>query len=73
MRMNIIIALKKNPIYMEYISKNPQWFKYLNRDPSSFEVFEMQVKKAYKLRFSDKLENVTEQISLIADIMDILN
>ena len=55
MTLDVQFKLKSNPLFIKYLHENSYWYKILNRDPDMFNVFVEEVKKNYKLRTSDKI------------------
>ena len=67
MDFKIKLFLDSNPNYKNYLRSNSYWYKTLIRDPSSFNLFINEVKEKYKLRTTDKINNVSKLINLIGD------
>lgn len=72
MTLNLQFKIKNNPNYIKYLHDNSYWYKLLNRNPSYFQQFENDVKVAYKLRASDKLEKTMETIELLQGLFSTL-
>ena len=72
MDTKIKILLDSNPNYKEYIRNNSYWYKTLNRNPDMINVFLEEVKEKYKLRASDKIDNLIDKIDMVNKFMDIL-
>ncbi len=72
MDTRIKIAIDSNPNYKEYLRTNSYWYKNLNRDPNSFNVFIEEVKEKYKLRTSDKINDVMDKIDMVSKFIDVL-
>lgn len=72
MKTNIKILLDSNPVYKEYIRTNSYWYKILNRNPEKIDIFINEVKEKYKLRFSDKINDVIDKIDMINRFISIL-
>lgn len=68
MTLDIQFKIKNNPNYLKYLHENSYWYKALNRNPNVFPTFEEEVKTAYKLRASDKLEKTIETIELLQNL-----
>ncbi len=72
MDLYTINYVKSNPHIYNYLRENSTWYKLLNRDPSTLKVLEERAKEKYKLRLSDRLEKISNNISLISSFMDVL-
>ena len=70
MTLDIQFKLKSNPNYIKYLRENSYWYKILTRDPSMFKEFISEVKKNYKLRPIDKIEDAISTIEMISTIMN---
>lgn len=73
MRVEVLLKLKENPLYTKYIRENSNWYKILNRNPNLVDDMIKEMKEKYKLRFSDKVENVSNMASLVTNFINIIN
>ena len=73
MTLDTQFKLKSNPLYIKYLHENSHWYKTLNRDPEMFNKFVEELKVNYKLRTSDKLDNVLSTFEMISSIVSALN
>ena len=69
MKIETIIKLKSNPLYIKYLRENSQWYKILNRYPNSIYDFIEQVKKDYQLRPVDKITKMVEYLDFFQSIV----
>lgn len=67
------IKIKNNPYLYRYLRDNSSWYKALNRDPNSIKQMEIEMKKAYKLNLTDRIDNISGKIELIRSFMDIMS
>ena len=69
METRIKILLDSNPLYKEYIRNNSYWYKILYRNPELIREFIEEVKDKYKLRFTDKVNNldITKKLEVIKE------
>lgn len=67
---SIYVKLKEKPALLEYLKQNSDWIKPLIRNPNSINDFEKFIKEKYHLRFSDKANDLLENIDLISTILD---
>ncbi len=67
------IRIKNNPYLYRYLRDNSSWYKNLNRNPNSIKQMEIEMKRAYKLNLSDRIDNFSQKIEMIRSFMDILS
>ena len=56
----IKIIIDSNPDYKRYLRTNSYWYKILNRNPFLIDDFIREVKEKYKLRTTDKINDIME-------------
>lgn len=66
------IKIKNNPYLYRYLRDNSSWYKTLNRNPNAIKDMETEMKQAYKLNLSDKIDDISKKIEMIRTFMDIL-
>lgn len=64
--------IKNNPIVYNYLRENSYLYKELNRNPLFLKKVEDMARERYKLRMSDRLEKISDNINLISSFMDVL-
>ena len=64
--------LKNNPKMYEILKQNSYYIKLLNRDPNFYKTFLRDMKEKYKLRPTDKMNEVIDNIDLISNILETL-
>lgn len=72
MSLDIQYRIKNNPNYTKFLRENSHWYKYLNRSGEYFTQFEEEVKTAYKLRPSDRIERVLDTFDMIQTLLSTL-
>ena len=72
MKLDIQFKLKSNPLFIKYLHENSYWYKILNREPDMFDAFIEEVKKNYKLRASDKINEALNTFEMISSIFSTL-
>lgn len=72
METRIKILLDNNYTYKRYLHYNSYWYKILNRNPDMIDEFIKEVKEKYKLRMSDKINNVMDKIQMVSKFIDVL-
>lgn len=73
--MNIAtqVKIRNNPYLYRYLRDNSSWYKLLNRHPEAINQLEEEMKTAYKLNPSDKIDQLSKRIEMLRTFMDILN
>ncbi len=71
MTLDIIFKINSNDNLHRYLRENSYWYKLLNRNPKLINKMEEDMKKAYKLTFEDKVNDITTKINLIKGFMDL--
>ena len=72
MSLEVIVKLKNNPLFIKYLHENSYWYKILNRDPFMFDKFTEEVRKNYKLRTTDKINDALSTFEMITSIFTTL-
>ena len=72
MTLDIQFKLKSNPLFIKYLHENSYWYKILNREPNMFNEFVNEVKKNYKLRTSDRINEAFNTFEMITTIFGAL-
>lgn len=72
MNVETQIKIRNNPYLYQYLRDNSSWYKALNRDPNSIKQMEVEMKNAYKLNLTDKIETLNQKIEMVRTFIDIL-
>ena len=72
MQVETLLKVKSNPNLYRYLRENSYWYKYLNRSPLSLKEMEEEMKEKYRLRPTDRLENVSNTIKMIESFLEIM-
>jgi len=72
MTLDVQFKLKSNPLFIKYLHENSYWYKLLNRDPEMFDEFINEVKKNYKLRTSDRINEALNTFEMLSSIFSSL-
>ena len=72
MTLDVQFKLKSNPLFIKYLHENSYWYKMFNRDPDMFNSFVEEVKKNYKLRTSDRINEALSTFEMISTIFSSL-
>jgi len=68
MKQLLLEQIKKDKM-LDYLKQNSHYIKELNRNPEFYKEFKKIIKEKYKLRITDKLSNVVNDIELISNII----
>lgn len=68
--MNSIVKEILGEKYLKYLRENSMWYKELNRDSENVSLFISEMKKKYKLRTIDKVDNFVDSVDLVVKIMN---
>lgn len=69
MKKEVLDKLNNDKRYLKYLRENSNYYKLLNRDSNNYDKFIKDMKKKYKLRTIDKVDNVVDSIDLITKII----
>lgn len=72
MRIDIQMKLEQDKKMMGYLKLNSEWYKYLNRNPLNYEKFVKTMKEQYKIRTTDKISEVVDNMDLVSNILNVL-
>jgi len=72
MTLDIQFKLHSNPNYIKYIRENSIWYKILNRNPEMFNSFVEEMKEKYRLRPSDKFNDVVSRLEMVSSLIGAL-
>jgi len=72
MKLDLQFKLKSNPLFIKYLHENSYWYKILNRDPEMFNEFVSEVRRNYKLRPTDRLNEAINTFEMITGIFSAL-
>lgn len=72
MQVAALLELKKDPKMWELFKLNSYWYKDLNRNPALVKNYKEAMKTKYKLRTTDKISSVIDNIDLISNVISAL-
>lgn len=64
--------VKRDPNLYQYLRENSYWYKYLNRDSAYYKQFLDDMKDKYKLKPTDKLNKIMDNIEMVRTFLDVL-
>ena len=56
----------------QFLRENSYWYKYLNRSNTYLKPFISDMKDKYKLKTTDKINKLTNNISMVRTFLDVL-
>ena len=72
MDTKIKIIIDSNPDYKRYLRANSYWYKILNRNPFLIDDFIREVKEKYKLKTTDKINDLMDKIDMVSKFINVL-
>lgn len=72
MKQIVLEQINKDKM-LEYLKQNSNYIKELNRNPEYYKEFKKIIKEKYKLRLTDKISEVVNDIELISNIISTIN
>ena len=72
MNLNLQYKIKQDPRQLQFLRENSYWYKYLNRSESYYKDFINDMKDKYKLKPTDKLNKMMENIEMFRTFLDVL-
>lgn len=72
MTLDTQFKIKNNPNYIRYLHENSYWYKILNRNPFLIDDFIREVKEKYKLRTTDKINDIMDKIDMVSKFINVL-
>lgn len=72
MTLELQYQLKTNPNYIKFLREYSYWYKLLNRNPLYFKEFVEDMKDKYKLKPTDKLNKMLDNINMLQTFLDVL-
>ena len=72
MRIDLQYKIMSEPREKQFLKENSYWYKYLNRSNDNYKYFIEDMKDKYKLKPSDKINKMAENIEMINSFLDVL-
>ena len=72
MNLNLQYKIKQDPRQLRFLRENSYWYKYLNRSEAYYKDFIDDMKDKYKLKPTDKLNKMMENIEMFRSFLDVL-
>ena len=72
MNLNLQYKIYQDPKQHQFLRENSYWYKYLNRSESYYKDFINDMKDKYKLKPTDKINKMVDNINMISSFLDVL-
>ena len=72
MQLDILMNINSDPKQKQFLRENSYWYKYLNRDSRYYKDFIVDMKQKYKLTTADKINKLSDNISMFRSFLDVL-
>lgn len=72
MNLNLQYKIKQDPRQLSFLRENSYWYKYLNRSEKYYKDFIDDMKDKYKLKPTDRLNKMMENIEMFRTFLDVL-
>lgn len=72
MQLELQAQLHKDVKMARFLKENSYWYKELNRNPDNYKKFVSDMKVKYKLRTTDKISSMIDNIDLIGTVLQTL-
>lgn len=72
MNLSLQYKIMQDPRQLRFLRENSYWYKYLNRSESYYKAFIDDMKDKYKLRPTDRLNKMMDNIEMFRTFLDVL-
>ena len=72
MNLNIQMKINSDTNQLKYLREYSYWYKYLNRSEAYYKDFIKAMKETYKLKPSDKLNQIVDNINMFKAFLEVL-
>ena len=72
MDLNTQYKIFNNSLLHRYLRENSNWYKILNRNPLLLDDMIQEMKDKYKLNTSDKIEKISDKLTMVESLLDVL-
>ena len=72
MSLELQYRINSDPRLKQFLRENSYWYKYLNRSNTYLKPFISDMKVKYKLKTTDKINKLTNNISMVRTFLDVL-
>ena len=72
MNLSLQYKINQDPRQKQFLREYSYWYKYLNRSESYYKDFINDMKDKYKLKPTDRLNKMMDNINLFSSFLDVL-
>ena len=72
MNLNLQYRINQDPKLKQFLRENSYWYKYLNRNELYYKDFIEDMKVQYKLKPTDKINKMIDNMNMISSFLDVL-
>ena len=72
MKLDILMKINQDPRQKTFLRENSHWYKYLNRNEHYYKDFINDMKDKYKLKPTDKINKMIDNINMINTFLEVL-
>ena len=72
MNLSLQYKINQDPRLKQFLRENSYWYKYLNRNELYYKEFIEDMKDKYKLKPTDRLNKMIDDINLFSSFLDVL-
>lgn len=72
MNLSLQYRINQDIRQKQFLRENSYWYKYLNRSEYYYKYFLDDMKEKYKLRPTDKLNKVIDNLNMVRSVLDVL-
>ena len=72
MNLSLQYKINQDKRLKQFLRENSYWYKYLNRSETYYKEFVNDMKDKYKLKPTDRLNKMVDNINMISSFLDVL-
>ena len=72
MNLNLQYRINQDPRLKKFLRENSYWYKYLNRNELYYKDFIEDMKDKYKLKPTDKINKMIDNMNMISSFLEVL-
>lgn len=72
MKLDTIMKINSNPLEKQFLREHSYWYKYLNRSDTFYQEFIKDMKEKYKLTTADKLNKLSNDMTILRTFLEVL-
>ena len=72
MNLNLQYKINQDPRLKQFLRENSYWYKYLNRNETYYKDFVNDMKDKYKLKPTDKINKMVDNLNMVRSFLDVL-